>query len=427
MRVAFLQITLADSIICRIDITTCRTSLRGSIAMLAARSCRLAPLSACDRLGPCLAATLMAATLLATTAAAQENRFEDYPPNVKRYLQRIYGEDQQPLAFRGKNDAAENKDFQRWQTTAREELRRRLGLPKIAQTVGDHQPTVTLQAPEDQGTYYLQRGEIETEPDVHLAFFLLKPKGQGPWPLALFPHGHSTSGHFTSAGVYSDEAHRKRTLAEDRDVAVQAVRQGFLAIAPAVRGLSADGVPDINNRHGNRACRSHVMHCLLAGRTASGERVWDMQRLIDWAQSRPDVDASHVLMMGNSGGGMVTLFAAACDERITVAVPSCSFAPTVNQAGYIFHCDCNMVPGLMELGGMATVAGLIAPRHLLAVNGRTDQLFSNQAIEDEAAKVKAIYEAAGHGHRFQHRFGEGGHRFYADLMWPFVRSATGLE
>jgi hypothetical protein len=162
------------------------------------------------------------------------------------------------------------------------------------------------------------------------------------------------------------------------------------------------------------------MHCLLAGRTATGERVWDMQRIIDWAVKLPEVDGRHVLMMGNSGGGMVTVFAAACDERITIAVPSCSFAPTVSESGFIFHCDCNMVPGLLELGGMPGVAGLVAPRHLLAVNGRKDALFSVAGIEQAAATVRGIYAAAGCGDNFQHRWGEAGHRFYKDIMWPFV-------
>jgi dienelactone hydrolase len=267
------------------------------------------------------------------------------------------------------------------------------------------------------------RGVIETEPSVRIPFWLLRPKGEGPWPLGVFPHGHDGRGHDTTAGVYADPAHERKSLAEDRDVAVQAAKLGFVAIAPAVRGLSTDGVPDLKGRHGHRACRSHVMHCLVAGRTAVGERVWDMQRIIDWALKMPEVDGRHVLMMGNSGGGMVTIFTAACDERVTIAVPSCSFAPTVGKSGYIFHCDCNMVPGLLELGGLSGVAGLIAPRYLLAVNGRHDPLFSQAEIERAATEVRAIYEAAGCPGRFEHRWGAEGHRFYKDLMWPFVLNA----
>lgn len=128
-------------------------------------------------------------------------------------------------------------------------------------------------------------------------------------------------------------------------------------------------------------------------------------------------------MMGNSGGGMVTLFTAACDERVTVAVPSCSFAPSHSESGYMFHCDCNIVPGLIEIGGLAGVAALTAPRWLLTVNGRTDQLFSVAAVERAAADVRAVYEAAGCPERFSHRWGHAGHRFYAALMWPFVQDA----
>ncbi len=353
------------------------------------------------------------------TSWAQQRDFNAYPDHVSRYLARLYDEKSREFGFR--NDYPGG--YEQWQTDARTALRRKLGLERIAASVGDHQPAVKLGAAEDLGSYTRQRCTIETEPDVVIPFWLLRPKGEGPWPLGVFPHGHSRRGHDTTAGVYADAAHRSKSLAEDRDVAVQAVRRGFVAIAPAVRGLSVDGVPDLYARHGNRECRSQVMHCLVVGRTASGERVWDMQRLLDWAAALPEVDADRILMMGNSGGGMVTIFTAACDERIDVAVPSCSFAPTVSQGGYLFHCDCNMVPGLLDVGGLPGVAGLVAPRHLLAVNGRRDTLFCESEVERAAAITRQIYTAAGCSERFALRWGEAGHRFYKDLMWPFVLDA----
>ena len=353
------------------------------------------------------------------TALGQEKDFNAYPEHVAKYLKRLYDESEQQLAFRDDYPGG----FGRWQNDARTALHLKLGMDKIAASVGDHQPAVKLGKPEDLGQYSRQRGVIETEPDVHIPFWLLKPKGDGPRPLGIFPHGHDGRGHDTTAGVYSDEAHEKKSLAEDRDVAVQAVKLGFVAIAPAVRGLATDGVPDLHGRHGKRDCRSHVMHCLLAGRTATGERVWDMQRILDWALALPEVDSRNVLMMGNSGGGMVTIFTAASDQRIGIAVPSCSFAPSVSEAGYVFHCDCNMVPGLIDLGGLAHVAGLIAPRYFLAVNARKDPLFSKQAIEQAVTTVRDIYKAAGCPRQCEHRWGAEGHRYYKDLMWPFVLEA----
>jgi dienelactone hydrolase len=275
----------------------------------------------------------------------------------------------------------------------------------------------------DLGEYTRQKGWIETEPHVRIKFWLLKPKRRGPFPLAVFPHGHDSRGYDTSAGVYHDKAHRDRSLGGDRDVAVQAVKRGFLAIAPATRGLADGGLPDLKDRHGGRGCRAQVMHCLLAGRTAIGERVWDLQRIIDWAAKLPEVDATRVLMMGNSGGGVATFYAAACDERITVAVPSCSFPTYTSLNGYIYLCDCNIVPGILELGKTWDVAGLIAPRYLLAVSGKKDSLHSAADINRAASRTKAIYAAAGFPDRFEHRWGDEGHRFYKDLMWDFVTDA----
>ena len=79
-----------------------------------------------------------------------------------------------------------------------------------------------------------------------------------------------------------------------------------------------------------------------------------------------------------------------------------------------------MVPGLLEFDGLPGVARLIAPRRLLAVNGRQDPLFSVSAIERAIAQVKAAYLASGYPERFQHRWGAEGHRFYSHLMWPYL-------
>ncbi|MFH1741560.1 MAG: acetylxylan esterase [bacterium] len=343
----------------------------------------------------------------------------DYPEPAVKYLQNIFSKDQYKYSFRTDYPGG----FETWQQETRPVLRRLIGLQKISAQVGNHQPTVELNEMEDLGEYTRQRGSIETEPDVQIPFWILKPKSAKPCPIAILPHGHDTRGYDTHAGVYHDEAHRERTLEGDRDVAVQAVKHGFVAIAPATRGLADGGLPDIRERHEDRGCRAQLIHCLLAGRTAIGERVWDMERLIDWAVTLPEVNPKNILMMGNSGGGVLTLYAAACDERIKIAVPSCSFTTFTSPNGYIYHCDCNLVPGILELGDMYDVAGLIAPRYLLAVNGRKDSLHSAADIERSAAGAKAIYTAAGCPERFEHRWGEEGHRFYKDLTWPFIHEA----
>jgi dienelactone hydrolase len=357
-----------------------------------------------------------------TTVSAQSSSNSEppweYPEAVKQYLKGLYAEQQQQYTFRCDYPGG----FEAWQAKARPELSRLIGLNTIAAYVGIHQVKVRLLEKKDRGSHTLQKGFIETEPHIEIPLWLLIPKGKGPFPLAVLPHGHDRRGHDTHAAVYHDQKHRQKTIAGDRDVAVQAVENGFLAIAPAVRGLAeeAPAVPDVRERHGDRDCRSQFMHCLLAGRTAIGERVWDMMRIIDWAAELPEVDASTILMMGNSGGGMVTLYSGACDKRITIAVPSCSFSVLNSPEGYIYHCDCNAVPGILQWGNLYDVAGLIAPRYLLTVNGLKDKLHSVDDINRAASRVQAIYQAAGVAENYEHRWGAEGHRFYKDLMWPFI-------
>lgn len=341
---------------------------------------------------------------------------KQHEPATLRYLSRLCDEETREHACR----ATTPEGVARWQVEARPALRRLLGLDGMAASLAGYPPSVELEPAETLDGFTRRLGRIETEPDVRIPFWLLRPEGPGPFPLAILPHGHENYGLNTYAGVWSSEEHRRKIAAEDRDVAVQAARRGFLAIAPATRGFAPVHVPDLNNRHDRRDCRSQAIHALLAGRTAVGERVWDTERLLEWAAELPEVDSRIVLLMGNSGGGVVTLYAAACNPRFTVAVPSCSFCTTIGRNGLVHHCDCNVVPGILRFGEFHDVAGLIAPRPLLVVNGREDPLFPLDEVERAVAGVRAIYEAAGVPDRFAHRWGEGGHRFYKDLMWQFV-------
>ena len=163
-----------------------------------------------------------------------------------------------------------------------------------------------------------------------------------------------------------------------------------------------------------------MMHALVAGRTATAERVWDVMRLIDWALDEFTLVENNILLMGNSGGGVITYFTAACDERVTCAVPSCSYAPFVSESGYIHHCDCNVVPGITRWGEIWNVIALISPRRVCIVNGREDSLFSVTEVDRAVAGARNIYDAIGHSDRFEHHYGPGGHRFYSNLMWPSI-------
>jgi hypothetical protein len=345
---------------------------------------------------------------------------------ILKRLHAKHADDSSPgkLAFRSDYPGG----FKAWQRDARKKLTELLGIDQMTRDVGTHLPQVRLGKTVSEDGYDRQRGDIETEPGVNIPFWLLTPHGKAnsPRPLAICAHGHDSDGWNTYAGVYRDKAHRTATLGKDGDVGVQAVKRGFVVLVPATRGLAnIASIPDPRGRHGHRKCRAQLIHCLLAGRTPVGERVWDIQRLLDWALGNvPNIDSKKVLMVGNSGGGVMTVYVGALDERITVAVPSCSFTSYTSSTGFVFHCDCCLVPrAQVELADMADIGALTAPRSLLAVHGRKDSLHSYPDVEAAMRRVRTIYTSANAKDRFRHEWGTEGHKFYPDIMWPFIESA----
>jgi len=317
--------------------------------------------------------------------------------------------------------AATPAELAAWQAAFRPALRRALGLEHIAADAAGHTPAVTRRSSEACAGYTREEWVITTEPGTALPFYLLLPeKIQGRVPLVLTPHGHNAPNVY--AGIYHTEEERFSAESGDRDIAVQAAREGYIAIAPTARGFGETREPADIAAEKLSSCRTRLVHGLLAGRTPIGERVWDIARLLDWALTELPVDPARVACTGNSGGGTTTLFAAACEERITAALPGSYFCTFAASIGSIHHCECNYVPGMLRLGEMCDVAGLIAPRPFRALHGRHDEIFPLEATRQAYRGLRRIYAAANAAHLCSLWVGEGGHRYYAAGAWPFLRA-----
>ena len=357
--------------------------------------------------------------LSSVTAPAQDKPFVSYPENISNYLKRIQKGDQ-------KYKYTKDKNFKDWQNEARTALIELIGLKKMSIKLKDHAPSIQIGTKEEvEGKFSRTLCKIETEPGIHVPFYLLVPSiTNKKLPLVICPHGHDTQGLHSYSGSYMNKSHREKILSREGNIAEQAALRGMIAIAPATRGLANELiVPDPKGRHGNRPCRAQLMHCLISGRTPTAERVWDMQRIIDWAWAHPLVDQKKIIMTGNSGGGVLTAYTAAIDNRISIAVPSCSFTSVMSSEGFIFHCDCCAVPGIRDWGDWTELGALIAPRNLLIVHGVRDGLHNKKDVEKTASKIRDIYRGLGSPNHMKMAWGNSGHRFYPDIMWPFIETA----
>jgi len=62
---------------------------------------------------------------------------------------------------------------------------------------------------------------------------------------------------------------------------------------------------------------------ILVGRNTATYRIWDAIRSIDYLSGRPEIDAQKIGFTGCSGGGTLTSYVMALDDRVTCAAPAC--------------------------------------------------------------------------------------------------------
>ena len=306
------------------------------------------------------------------------------------------------------------EDFSAWQNRARAKLNELLGLP-----LENCAPDLRIEWQQDRGDHTETRFLFSSEPGVDVLCHLLLPKSNHPLPLVICLQGHSKGMHI-SLGQPKFPGDEETISGGDRDFARQIVARGQAALAIEQRAFGErGGTPD------GPACYQPAVQALLLGRTLLGERVWDISRAIDVIEAHfPAVDPARIAIMGNSGGGTAAIYAAALDDRIAAAMPSCAFCGYLPSIGAQYHCLCNYIPGIAQHFDMGDLAGLIAPRPLIVVNGKEDGIFPLSSALEQAEIARTLYAAAGAPDRFRHVVGPEGHRFYAAQGWPVFDELT---
>lgn len=265
----------------------------------------------------------------------------------------------------------------------------------------------------------LEKIVFAAEPGADVPAYVCLPASvRPPYRFFICLQGHSTGMHHSIAVTREDEA-IPMTVDGDRDFGLGCMARGIAALCLEQRSFG-ERQERIQAQHPGDLCHQAAMNALLLGTTLLAERVFDVDRAIDYLAQRGDVALDKVGLMGNSGGGTTALFATALLPRVRYAMPACCFSTFAASIQASVHCVCNYVPGLLPVAEMGDVAGLIAPKPLVIVSGRDDGIFPLAPARAEFARAQGIYRAAGAPDRCHHVIGDGGHRFYADAAWPVM-------
>lgn len=316
----------------------------------------------------------------------------------------------------------DDRDYEGWKKRVKEKLTEVLGdMPEKTDA------NIRIEWEKEHDTFMEYRILFCPEENIELPCHLWVPKAAPkPCPVVICLQGHSTGMHISMRRFLYDGDEATAT-GGDRDFALQIVEQGYAALVLEQRGFG--------ERKSDKAllfqpdsqctCTHPAMVALLMGRTMIGERVWDISRAIDMLETFSELDMSRVAVMGNSGGGTAAYYAACMDERIQIAMPSCSVCSYKRSITAKRHCPCNYIPGIAKYMDMGDLACLIAPRKLVMVSGQEDNGFYIDGALDAYSTIEKIYQKAGAADNCRLVVGPEGHRFYADLSWPVFRELSG--
>lgn len=270
----------------------------------------------------------------------------------------------------------------------RKDLAAMLGWP-LGETVHGKIPSVRIKPVAEDSLGQISRVWIKTLPGVHTYGLFFRPRGKGPFPLVISQHGGAgtpelCSGFFGSAN-YNDMTRR-------------VLRRGAAVFAPQLLLWNPEMFGPKYDKDGMDRKLKQV------GGSLAALELYRISRALDYFASRRDIDPNRIGMIGLSYGGFYSLFSAALDTRIKVAVSSCFFndRKTYDLADWSWF---NAANRFLD----AEVGALVCPRPLYVEVGKTDTLFDVRRARPDARKLAGIYRKLGLTQRFRYREHKGGH------------------
>ncbi|MEO8428834.1 MAG: acetylxylan esterase [Verrucomicrobiota bacterium] len=298
---------------------------------------------------------------------AQENAAARHQM-ATNHLKRVAAE----LSARCLSDVRTLDDWKRRRPDLRRQLLEMLGLsPLPARTPLKSKITGVL----ERETYRIEKVVFQSLPGLYVTGNFYVPKDSAKTlPAILYLCGHAP--------------HPLGAKFNYQDRAAWFAAHGFACLI--LDTLEFGEVPGIH--HGTHDL--NMWHWLSLGYTPAGTEVWNAMRALDYLETRPEVDPRRIGVTGISGGGAITWYIAAVDERVQAAAPVCSTFTFGSQAANwraSGQCDCIYFHNAYRWE-FPMVAALIAPRPLLIISGRQDLDFPPDGYHEVFRRSKKIYD-----------------------------------
>lgn len=275
----------------------------------------------------------------------------------------------------------------------------------------------------DRGDYTVEKVYFASRPGHYVCGNLYRPKGEGPFPGVLCPHGHWANGRFYDAGD-AGAADQISTGAEEFESGAhfplqarfaQLSRMGCVVFHYDMVGYADSLVVPHREGYGDIAAQLELQ-CLM------GLQTWNSIRSLDFLLTLDDVDPARIAVTGASGGGTQTFMLCALDDRPAVAFPAVMVSTNM-QGGCVCENACYLRNGINNVA----IAALFAPKPM-AMSGADDWTIDIETLGlPELKQVYALYGAASNVNaqclpQFPHNYNQPSR----EIMYDFFNEALDL-
>ncbi len=264
--------------------------------------------------------------------------------------------------------------------------------------------------------FKVEKITYDSLPGYHVTANVYVPTGQGkgPFPAIIVAPGHGLDGKIGNRGF-----------------AVNLARAGMIVLAYDIVS-EGERLQHYDPELGaSKVGRPTGEHSLAAWQTAPlGDHVsryfiWDAVRGLDYLAERPDVDASRLGAFGCSGGGTITAFLSALDERVKATATACYVTDFDHLLSTVGPQDGEQsIPGFLAAGlDIPDFVEMAAPR-AYAVVSTTEDMFPFAGAKRAVEEARGVYKLYGAEDRLSWFYGPGGHGALAPVSPDIVAFFT---
>ena len=256
---------------------------------------------------------------------------------------------------------------------------------------------------EDRGDYIAQKIVMNITSDSRILTYLLKPKGEGPFPAVLLLHDHGAKFDIGKEKVI-------RPFSESEERMQSAIRWteelydgNFIGDELAKRGYVCFAIDALNwgDRYGGGQMAQQAIACnmLHMGMSFAGLMAHEDCRSAEYLASLDFVDPDRISAAGLSMGAYRTWQVSAMSDHIQAGMAICWMATSKGLMSYSNnqtkgHSSYSMLhPGIFQFLDFPDMASLACPNPMLFYNGSLDKLFPVPSVEDAYGKMQEVWRS----------------------------------